>query len=106
MRRFGVYFHAAGLLFERYFHGHEGSLSLWSLHPVAYPLANSFTLTWIWFSIFLSWLAKWSILRLGGLKSYRKALPFFLGLILGEFITGGLWSIIGIVIGMPVYVFW
>jgi hypothetical protein len=78
----------------------------WSLHPVAYPLANSFTLTWIWFSIFLSWLAKWSILRLGGLKSYRQALPFFLGLILGEFITGGLWSIIGIVIGMPVYVFW
>ena len=78
----------------------------WSLHPVAYPLASSFTLTWIWFSIFLSWLAKWLILRLGGLKAYRQAIPFFMGLILGEFVTGGLWSIIGIVAGMPVYVFW
>ncbi len=78
----------------------------WSLHPVAYPLANSFTLTWLWFSIFLSWLAKWLIMRFGGLKAYRQAVPFFMGLILGEFITGGLWSITGTVLGMPVYVFW
>lgn len=78
----------------------------WPLHPVAYPLANSFTLTWIWFSIFLSWLAKWLILRVGGLKAYRQAVPLFMGLLLGEFITGGLWSIIGMIFEMPVYVFW
>ena len=79
----------------------------WILHPVAYPLATSFTLnTGLWFSIFLSWLAKWLILRHGGLKTYRQAVPFFIGLILGEFITGGLWSIIGIVLEMPVYRFW
>jgi len=79
----------------------------WSLHPVAYPLATSFTLnTGLWFSIFLSWLAKWLILRHRGLKAYRQAFPFFIGLILGEFIIGGLWSIIGIVGKMPVYRFW
>ena len=58
------------------------------------------------YSIFLSWLAKWLILRHGGLKAYRQAVPFFIGLILGEFIAGGLWSIIGIVFEMPVYRFW
>jgi hypothetical protein len=79
----------------------------WTLHPVAYPLATSFTLnTGLWFSIFLSWLAKWVILRHGGLKAYRQAFPFFIGLIFGEFIVGGLWSMIGMVFEMPVYRFW
>lgn len=79
----------------------------WTLHPVAYPLATSFTLnTGLWFSIFLSWLAKWLLLRHRGLKAYRQAFPFFIGLIFGEFIIGGLWSIIGIVGQMPVYRFW
>jgi len=79
----------------------------WTLHPVAYPLATSLTLnTGLWFSIFLSWLAKWLILRHRGLKSYRQAFPFFIGLILGEFIIGGLWSIIGIMLEIPVYRFW
>jgi len=79
----------------------------WILHPVAYPLATSFTLnTGLWFSIFLSWLAKWLILRHRGIKAYRQASPIFIGLILGEFIIGGLWSIIGIVLEIPVYRFW
>jgi len=79
----------------------------WTLHPVAYPLATSFTLnTGLWFSIFLSWFAKWLMLKHRGLKAYRQAFPFFIGLILGEFIAGGLWSIIGIVLEMPVYRFW
>jgi hypothetical protein len=79
----------------------------WVLHPVAYPLATSFTLnTGLWFSIFLSWLAKWVILRHRGLKAYRQAFPIFIGLIFGEFIIGGLWSIIGIVFKIPIYRFW
>lgn len=77
------------------------------LHPVAYPLATSFTLnTGLWFSIFLSWLAKWLILKHRGIKAYRQAFPFFIGLIFGEFIIGGLWSIIGIIFEIPVYRFW
>ena len=79
----------------------------WTLHPVAYPLATSFTLnTGLWFSIFLSWLARWLLLRHRGLKAYRQAFPFFIGLILGEFIIGGLWSIIGITFEILVYRFW
>ena len=75
-------------------------------HPVAYPLGSSFTLSWLWFSIFISWLAKWLILKHGGLSMYRRLTPFFLGLILGEFVIGGGWTIIGLIMQIPVYVFW
>ena len=49
---------------------------------------------------------KWIILRHGGLGAHRKATHFFLGLILGEFTVGSLWTIIGIIFGMPTYRFW
>ena len=58
-----------------------------------------------WFSIMLSFFAKWIILKMGGIKAHRQAIPFFLGLILGEFIVGGVWSIIGIAMHRPMYRF-
>jgi energy-converting hydrogenase Eha subunit A len=78
----------------------------WKLHPVGYPLSTSWTMNMIWFSVILSWGIKAIILKYGGIKVYRKALPFFLGLILGEFIVGGLWNIIGQVFHITTYVFW
>ena len=80
---------------------------LWcSLHPIAYPLARDYNMNRMWFAIFISWAVKIMLFKYGGLKMYRKALPFFIGLILGEFMIGGGWSIIGMILGIPVYVFW
>ena len=76
----------------------------WSLHPIAYALTTTYEQI-IWFPIFLAWLAKLLILRYGGLKSHRRAVPFFLGLILGEFIIGSLWSFIGVFSGIQTYTF-
>jgi hypothetical protein len=78
----------------------------WSIHPIAYPLARDFNMNRMWFAIFISWAIKSVALKHGGLKSYRKGVPFFIGLILGEFMIGGGWSIIGIIFSIPVYVFW
>lgn len=36
---------------------------------------------------------------------HRKAIWFFLGLILGEFVIGSIWSLIGVGIGRPMYRF-
>lgn len=58
-----------------------------------------------WFSIFLSSIIKWVVLRHGGLKAHRKAIPLFMGLILGEFVVGSIWSILGIIVGQPMYRF-
>jgi hypothetical protein len=45
------------------------------------------------------------IVRYGGLKLYRKVVPFFLGLILGDFLSGGVFNLIGIFWDLPVYHF-
>lgn len=80
----------------------------WPLHPVAYPLASSlnWSASWLWFSIFVSWLVKSLILRHGGLKLYRQSIPFFLGLILGDFIVGGSFNIYGVLTHTHTYTFW
>ena len=41
----------------------------------------------------------------GGIKSYRKAFPFFMGLVPGAFIIGSLWGILGLLTGKPTYAF-
>ena len=56
-----------------------------------------------WFSIFVSWAIKFIVLRLGGLKLHRQSIPFFLGLVLGEFVVGSMWSIRGVVFRVPSY---
>jgi Family of unknown function (DUF6785)/Domain of unknown function (DUF6784) len=57
----------------------------WPFHPVGYLVSGSFGLFRLWFPIFVTWLIKTIILRYGGLDWYRKARPFFFGLIIGEF---------------------
>ena len=57
----------------------------WSLHPIGLTLASSFLIKMAAFSLFVGWLCKWIIVRLGGVRLYQRARPFFLGLILGYF---------------------
>ena len=80
----------------------------WPLYPVAYPLASSlnWTMGWMWFCILISWAAKSLILKYGGLKAYRKAIPFFIGLVLGDYMVGGFWNIIGVLFHKSTYTFW
>ncbi|MEK7399700.1 MAG: DUF6785 family protein, partial [Candidatus Poribacteria bacterium] len=80
----------------------------WNLHPVAYPLSSSlnWSMSWMWSSIFVSWLIKFLVLKYGGIKAYRKAVPFFMGLILGDYLIGGFWNSIGVFMKIPTYTFW
>ena len=57
-------------------------------------------MNYLWFSIFLAWLIKGLILKHGRLGLYRQVRPFFLGLILGQFVFRGLWSLVEVV---PIY---
>jgi hypothetical protein len=69
----------------------------WPFHPIGYAVGFSRrTIDWMWFSIMLGWACKVILLRLGGMHLYRRALPFFLGFILGEFSMGGVYGFIGI----------
>lgn len=77
----------------------------WPFHPAGYALAVSFAVDYFWFPLFLSWALKLVVLRLGGVGGYRRAIPFFLGLMLGDLVVGGLWMIFGVATGRQVYMF-
>lgn len=67
------------------------------LNPVGLALAGTFGSP-IWFAVFMAWLAKTIVLRLGGAHAFRQLTPAFLGLAIGHFlIAGGIWGIVGAV---------
>ncbi len=79
---------------------------LWfPFHPVGFAVAGSWTMSWMWFSVFVSWVVKLAILRSGGIGLYRRLAPFFIGLALGQFLVGGAWTIVGNALGKRVYGF-
>ncbi len=62
-------------------------LSWWPLHPVGFAIMETQAVRGTIFTIFLVWLCKLLILRIGGIALYRKGQPLFLGILVG-FITG------------------
>ena len=78
----------------------------WPFHPAGFAISTSWGMNVTWSCLFMSWLIKWLILQYGGVVRHRKIAPFFLGLILGEFTVGSLWTILGIIVGIPTYGFW
>ena len=54
----------------------------------------------LWFSIALAWLLKLLAMKYGGPSLFRRARPFFFGLIIGQFFIAGLWLIIDFFTGM------
>ena len=78
----------------------------WPLHPAAFAITTTWGMHLVWSCLFISGLAKLIILRYGGLKTHTTVIPFFLGLIIGEFVVGGFWTIISVISGMETYRFW
>lgn len=78
----------------------------WPLHPLSYAIANSWGVEQLWFCLIIASLAKWAMLRGGGLPLYRRWIPFFLGLILGDFVAGSVWNFVGLLGDFHPYDFW
>jgi hypothetical protein len=68
-------------------------------HPLGYLMGVTYPMYSLWLSIFIGWLCKVGIERRGGGDAYRKATPFFLGLVLGNVATIVLWLILDGVLG-------
>lgn len=75
-------------------------------HPIGYAISGSWSMNLVWAPIMIAWLLKVITLRYGGLRFYKIAVPFFLGLILGEMTMGCTWSLIGLIFNIPYYSFW
>ncbi len=98
-----ISFLIGGMLFTFFLYFMKTRFLWWVFNPIGYALANTFTMTWIWLPFFIAWLLKWFIIKYGGMKLYRRAMPFFLGLILGDFLGGGFWTLLGCFIKINVY---
>ena len=73
----------------------KGRFMWWPLNPIGFPIAKTVTIVyWNGLAIFTAWILKAIILRYGGIRLYRSLIPFFLGLILGEFSTACGWAFI------------
>lgn len=70
----------------------------WPFHPLGFPISSAFGS--MWFSVFLALIIKSVVLKYGGPTLYRRTIPFFLGLILGEIVPAGFWLIIDYFTGM------
>jgi hypothetical protein len=74
-------------------------LPWWPLHPVALPVCTIWMTEHYYFSVFLAWGIKALVMKFGGAALYRRTRPFFIGIILGEAVCLGTWSLIDFATG-------
>ncbi len=95
-----------GVLVAAFLQAMRVRFAWWPLHPLAYAVSGSWEMNLLWMPLLIAWVIKSLLLRYGSMKTYLNALPFFYGLILGQFIPGSLLNIWGIVTENPTYQFW
>ena len=78
----------AGLMVARH------SFAWWPFHPVGYAISSSWVLNATWMSIMCAWAIKLVVLNYGGPRLYERTKPFFMGVILGQFMTAGFWLLV------------
>ncbi len=64
----------------------------WPLAPIGMALSGTWGIITFWFTILIAWLVKVTVMRYGGMKVFLALRPFFLGLILGEFLSAIVWA--------------
>ena len=50
----------------------------WPFHPIGYAISGNWAINLVWMPLFIAWVLKSIVLRYGGLRLYRAAVPFFL----------------------------
>ncbi len=75
----------------------------WPIHPIGYAVGHSFIIDLIWTPMCVSWCLKKLILQYGGIRLYRQAMPFFIGLLLGDYLSGSTFSLMGVLLDIPMY---
>jgi hypothetical protein len=92
-----------GLAFVFFLKGMRNAFIWWPFHPAGYALAMSYAMDYFWFAFLVSWLIKLLLVRYGGMRIHTAAAPFFLGLILGDYVAGSFWAILGPSLNITTY---
>jgi len=79
----------------------------WPLHPAGCAASTTTFMGLLWLPMLIAWLIKVPVTHYGGYKLYERLYPFFLGVVLGEFLIGGaFWGLVGTIGRFSVYQFW
>jgi hypothetical protein len=90
----GIGFFTGGAAFMALIMWARQRLPWWPIHPIGFPLGANWLMERIWFSVFLAWAVKRTVLKFGGAGMYQRSQAFFLGLIAGQALCSGLWLVI------------
>ncbi len=71
----------------------------WPVHPLGFVMGSTGTARILWFSFFLGWLIRRLVQRYGGYAPYRRLVPMAIGVVVGEYITAGAFTLLDAVIG-------
>lgn len=72
--------------------------SNWPLHPIGLLMMYSYPMRRIWFSVFLGWLLKTTLVKFGGATIYRRAEPFFIGIVVGEAVAAAVFAVLALIL--------
>lgn len=68
----------------------------WPFHPLGYIAANSWGAQWHYLPFFIGWALKSLAIRYGGLRLYRATMPAAIGLIVGDMVNTGVWTVVAL----------
>jgi len=77
----------------------------WPLHPIGYLLSGSWWTDFVFVPALVAWMVKLPVMRYGGVRTYARFLPFFIGLAVGDFAMGSFWPLMGALTGTRMYAF-
>ncbi len=76
------------------------SMFVWlPLHPVGAVIAINGASYWYWQSFFFIWLVKWLVMRYAGSRYLIPVSNFFIGLLVGQIVVNGMFTVIGMILG-------
>lgn len=85
------------------FYAAQLKVAWWPFHPVGFVLAQIRMFDWMWLPMLIAAASKSMMLRTGGMKMYRRAMPFFLGLVLGDYVISGILTLLRWWLSTPMY---
>jgi len=77
-------------------------------HPLGYAISLNYGYA-LWSNFLLAWAIKLVLHRLGGARLYRQLMPFFMGLVVGDLLAGGISWLVLLILGRDAlggYVVW
>ena len=99
---------AVGVGFSLYF-GLQQVRSLWvwwPIHPAGLAISTTWYMAHMWTPMLIAWVMKSLVARYSGRGGVRGLMAVAFGLILGDVMTGAVWTIISAITRVETYAFW